>query len=392
VGSYAKTSLLFSWVLLQAACGMLSTVEMPFQSEESSSPRPDTIDAEQGRLWAQRPTPEFLQTGVYSALLLPQGNVREASLWLDGQWTALPITGSFEDVAIHGVSVGPDQLIVAGTVYLPLSRKKAGFWTNGVWSDLQGEVLNNSTGTGLAVRGSEVIVSGNQWAEDNSIRGVVWISSVRQVLAIPGGALGSRTHGVRTSASDVYVLGSIQFPGESPTEIGFWRSGVWNGLPNPTGYRPAAPVSMAMDPQQRLIVVANFYDSANKLNIGVWRAGRWMMLSRPAEADRAQATSLALDGDVVFVTGGIGSGSSFRPGLWRNGYWIELPLPEGASAGTSFGSFADQGNLHSYGFVRPLGGQPQPGVWRNLQWHPLTLPSGYRNGIVVGLTSSSTGG
>jgi len=171
---------------------------------------------------------------------------------------------------------------IAGYTGSRSSACTAGYWKNGVWSNLANvyDSARNAYITSLVVRGADVYAAG--------------------------------------SASD----------GEGVCVPGYWKNGVWVELGNVyDGEKSAYVTSFALAAGGAEYAGGYALNGEGTCTAGYWKNGVWAELSDPYATGRnAYVTSIAVS-DSAVLAGGVAENALgvYSAGCWKNGQWFELP-------------------------------------------------------------------
>jgi hypothetical protein len=214
-----------------------------------------------------------------------------------------PQTTSFNNSFAYSVAVSGKDIYVAG-------QNPTGclIWKNGIQQPALTKAFDI---TDVAVVGNDVYVTGEEFnPTDLSGIATVWKNGQPTVLAPD--AKSSYAAAIKISGKDVFICGSVQYPGTYPYAV-YWKNGVMTRLPAD---------SLASSANSIAFEGSDVYFAGNLESTVIpvyWKNGQMVSLA-PASMNSG-ASGIAVSGGDVYVTGGLnyqGSGV-YKAFYWKNG-------------------------------------------------------------------------
>ena len=240
--------------------------------------------------------------------------------WKNDSFVAIPNASQLNFLAISGTTVYTAGLDISINQAQWTNTTETGNLNNAL-DAIYSRVLWNFSLSGMALSGSDVLVSGSWVVEgqyggpDSSVFsgfGVLFTNGVAQLLpynnySLFGGILYPWTSGIAVSGNDIYVAGSLPDTVPIP-KGGFWKNGVWNNINNGL-FHPTAITSS----DTNVVIIGYTYTlpwNPSSMQAAYWQNGTLTPLNG------TNAAMVALNGSDVYV---LGQDNNNEFVVWKNG-------------------------------------------------------------------------
>jgi len=222
----------------------------------------------------------------------------DAAYWKNGVLTSLKVSQVTTQALAITISAG--DVYIAGEI-----DGKASYWKNGVATSVDPNQLFGSVATAIAVSGNDVYLAGYTFRVTSGvIQAAFWKNGVlTQLSPAPLPGLSTQAMGIAVNGNDIYVTG---FTNDGAT---LWKNGVANVL-SKSGVAVANSIILSGSDTY----VSGFSNAA----VTLWKNGEAVNLSPSNIGNSIYASYVALDGNNVYVAGGL-SGSLQGSVYWKNG-------------------------------------------------------------------------
>ena len=250
--------------------------------------------------------------------------------WKNKTFISIPGSSGINYIAITGTSVYTSGWDSAGNL---------AYWVNNTEVNLQNAIkkqfnnahIMNWNETGMAVSGSNVLVTGQIYVEnwttnpagsfDNN--GLLWTNGNLQLFGPGGIYLGSNfpsTVGITILGSDNYVAGSMP---DSAQTTGYWKNGVFNSL-----NKQLMPTCITSGGNDIYIGGYTNNPAVTQTSQGVyWKSGTLVSI-----ANATRLIAMVIDNNDVYA---LGIDNNNNNVVWKNGIVVVMIGPASSQLATS---------------------------------------------------------